>query len=233
MSNNAVLLVDEKDARRGLHAFGLRCAGFTTEEASSTAVARACIAERCPALVLVAAARVDDRICELAAALRADAYTRDLPLLTLVEQAGRVDAGTAYQCGVSDYLLEPVAPEELVSRIRAALECRRSPDRGREQLADLTVDAERSALRRGSRLVPLRPAERRLLAFLLAHPDQVIPRDLLLFRVWGGGANQDSRVVDVTVCRLRRALQAVECQARLQTVSRHGYKFSQQGESHQ
>jgi DNA-binding response OmpR family regulator len=54
----------------------------------------------------------------------------------------------------------------------------------------------------------------------------VMPRDLLLFRIWGGGANQDSRVVDVTVCRLRRALEEIGCGGLLQTVNRRGYRLS-------
>jgi two-component system, OmpR family, phosphate regulon response regulator PhoB len=154
--------------------------------------------------------------------LRADSYTRDLPVLLAAEQASREEATNAYECGASDFIAGSIAPEDLVARVRAGL--RSTADDAPSSVAELTVDT--AEVRRGSRAAALRPAERRLLQFLLGHPDQVIPRDLLLFRIWGGGATQDSRVVDVTVCRLRRALDAIGCRGLLQTVNGRGYKLT-------
>src|SRR5262249_44202084 len=108
--------------------------------------------------------------------------------------------------------------------VRAGLSCATDAAPSMSSIAELSVEAD--AVRRGSRAAALRPAERRLLQFLLGHTDQVIPRDLLLFRIWGGGATQDSRVVDVTVCRLRRALDGIGCRGLLQTINGRGYKLT-------
>lgn len=226
MSSNVVLLFDEQDSRRSLHAFGLRCAGFVVDEATDAQDAYRYITERCPHLVLIVTSRLGQRVCAFVGKLRADAYTRDLPVLGAVEQSDRVGAATAFQSGFSDYLTGPVAPEELVARVRACAQCTASFQAITTPTSGLSIDDEACAVRRGTRLAQLRPTEKRLLEFLFAHPNRVIPRDLLLFRVWGGGANQDSRVVDVTVCRLRRALEELGCDLILQTVNRHGYKLA-------
>jgi DNA-binding response OmpR family regulator len=91
--------------------------------------------------------------------------------------------------------------------MRSACAAPASPSKKRQTLTT-RIDASRSVAR------------------IFAHPNRIIPRDLLLFRLWGGGANQDSRVVDVTVCRLRRALEELGCDQILQTVDRHGYKLA-------
>jgi two-component system phosphate regulon response regulator PhoB len=222
MSNNVVLLLDEQEPRRGLHAFGLRCAGLIVEEARYFEQAQQRVVEQCPGLVLIVRSRLDHNACAFIGRLRADTYTRDLPVVLAAVEATCRDAAAAHECGASDFIFGSIAPEELVTRVRAGLQGA-DVAAATPSIAGLTIDA--SAVRRGARTAALRPAEKRLLQFLVGHPDQVIPRDLLLFRVWGGAATQDSRVVDVTVCRLRRALAELGCGGLLQTVNRHGYKL--------
>jgi two-component system phosphate regulon response regulator PhoB len=224
MSNNVVLLLDEQESRRSLHAFGLRCAGFVAEEATQFEQAQQRIAEHCPGLVLIVRSRLDHNVRTFIGRLRGHGYTRDLPVVLAAANATRGDAPSAYECGASDFLFGTVTPEDLVAHVRAGLQGGDVVSQQAPAVAELTIEA--SAVRRGSRTAALRPAERRLLQFLVGHPDQVIPRDLLLFRVWGGAANQSSRVVDVTVCRLRRALTELGCGELLQTVNRHGYKLN-------
>jgi two-component system phosphate regulon response regulator PhoB len=224
MSAQTILVVDEDDARRQLNAFGLRCAGFRVEEAEDGSAARSRIAQHFPQLVLIIAALLDFSIQDFVRTLRSTAYTRDLPIMTLVERETELGSGAALAWGIDDYLVEPISPEGFVERVRASLEAASAA--ARESVVDLRVDSEHGLARRGTRAVALGPTERRLLEFFLAHPEQVIPRDLLLFRIWGGARNLQSRVLDVSVCRLRRALRELGCANPLQTVSRRGYRFA-------
>lgn len=226
MSSNVVLLLDEEDARRSLHAFGLRCAGLVVEETSSVDHACRRVLERCADLVLVVCARLDQRLCAFIGQLRADPNTHDLPVLLEAERAPPAEATTAYERGFSDCLLGPIVPEELIVRVRAALRGAQAPATSAHEFAGLKIEENACAVRKGARSAALRPTEKRLLEFMFAHAEQVVPRDLLLFRIWSGGAQHDSRVVDVTVCRLRRALAQLGCEHVLRTVNRHGYKLT-------
>lgn len=226
MSSSVVLLLDEEDSRRTLHAFGLRCAGLVVEEAASVDHACRRLLNRCADLVLIVCARLDQRLCAFVGRLRANPFTHDLPVLLEAECATRAEAATAYERGFSDFLLGPIVPEELITRVRAALGCAVAIAPVTHEFAGLEIAADAGAVRKGARSVALRPTEKRLLEFMFAHPEQVVPRELLLFRIWGGGAQHDSRVVDVTVCRLRRALSELGSERVLRTVNRHGYKLT-------
>lgn len=226
MSGKSILVVDEDGWRRKLNAFGLRCAGFAVNEATNASSARSQIAQCYPHLVLIIAALLDFGIQDLVRSLRGDSYTRDLPVLALVERDSELGTRSALEWGIDDCMLEPISPEAFVARVRAGLELTARSIRAGVETLGLTVDNGSGLVRWGARTVTVGPTERRVLALLLAHPEQTVPRDLLLFRIWGGAMNLQSRVLDVSVCRLRRALEQLGCEHLLQTVSRHGYRLS-------
>jgi DNA-binding response OmpR family regulator len=223
-----ILVVDEDAPRRKLNAFGLRCAGFSVEEAEGSSDARSHIARHFPHLVLFIAAFLDFTIQDFVRSLRSAAYTREIPIVALVEREGDFSSLSALEWGIDDFLLEPVSPERLVARVRATIDGAGRAATHAAKAIGLSLDDERGGVQLGARFVALGPTEQRLLELFLAHPDQLIPRELLLFRIWGGAQSLHSRVLDVSVCRLRRALGQLGCQSLLQTVSRHGYRFASQ-----
>jgi DNA-binding response OmpR family regulator len=227
MSGERILVLDEEAQRRGVNAFGLRCAGFSVVEACDAACARSLIGNEYPHLLLIAAALLENWIQDFVCTLREDVLTRDLPVLALVEHEAERDAGCARQCGIDDLIREPVSPEDFVARVRANVDRKRiSGPVAPGVLAELRLDCAAGLIRRGKRSAPLGPTEQRLFELLLSRPDELVPRDLLLYRIWGGTKTLRSRVLDVSVCRLRRALDAVGCDNVLHTVSRHGYRLS-------
>jgi DNA-binding response OmpR family regulator len=231
MSRERILVLDEEAQRRSLNAFGLRCAGFNVAEASDAAGARSQIGSSYPHLLLIAAGLLENWIQDFVCRLRESALTRDLPVLALVEREAERDVGHARQCGIDDLIREPVSPEDFVARVRANVDRTRGGAAANAGvLAELRLDCAAGVLRRGRHSSPIGPTEQRLLELLLSRPNELVPRDLLLYRIWGGARNLRSRVVDVSVCRLRRALDAVGCDDVLHTVSRHGYRLAERTE---
>jgi DNA-binding response OmpR family regulator len=181
--------------------------------------------------VLIVCAMLDFGLQDFIVRLRGDARMRDVPVIALVERESELDAGAARDWGLDDLILEPVTPEQFIRRVRASLEQSAGRAAAAHAATGLSLDRERGFLRRGTRSVVLGPKERQLMAFFLEHPGQVLPRDLLLFRVWGGVKTLQSRVLDVSVCRLRSAMEQLGCAELIQTVSRHGYRFGPPVES--
>ena len=62
-----------------------------------------------------------------------------------------------------------------------------------------------------------------LLALFLRHPNQVLPRSLLMDRIWGEDFFGDSNVLEVFVANLRRSLEAAGEPRLIQTVRGVGY----------
>ena len=63
-----------------------------------------------------------------------------------------------------------------------------------------------------------------LLALLVRHPGQLIPRDTLLMLVWGYGADIRTRTLDVHIRRLRKSLGSYG-DAYIETVFGVGYRL--------
>lgn len=63
-----------------------------------------------------------------------------------------------------------------------------------------------------------------LLALLVGHAGEIIPRDALLMRVWGYGAEIRTRTLDVHIRRLRKKLGGYADQY-IETIFGIGYRF--------
>ena len=72
----------------------------------------------------------------------------------------------------------------------------------------------------------LRPLESRLLQVLMKRPGKPRSRDYLLDHVWGQDTYVEPRTVDVTVKRLRKALEKFGAGDCVQTIRGMGYRFN-------
>ena len=128
-----------------------------------------------------------------------------VPILLLTARDAVPDRVTGLDAGADDYLVKPFALEELVARIRALLRRGQEPE---ETLAfdDLIFDVRERTARRRDIEISLSGREADVLELLLRNPRQVVSRDVLLDRVWGGLAAASTNVVDRYVSYLRRKL---------------------------
>jgi two-component system phosphate regulon response regulator PhoB len=170
---------------------------------------------------------------QLAKRWRADARTRELPVIMLTARADEADKITGLDAGADDYLTKPFSTKELMARIRAVLR-RKAPEAldAAVDVAGLQLDpATRRVTRRVAdemREVKIGPTEFRLLHFFMTHTERVHSRAQLLDRVWGDHVFIEERTVDVHVKRLREALGPVNASMLIETVRGAGYRMTQQ-----
>src|SRR5919109_5262353 len=119
---------------------------------------------------------------EVARHLRAAA---GMPILMLTARDAIEDRVAGLDSGADDYLVKPFDLAELLARVRALL--RRAAHDAETPLryADLVLDPMTREAWRGDRVFALRPKEFALLAYLLRHPQQVLPRERILGEGWG------------------------------------------------
>src|ERR1043166_8002212 len=88
----------------------------------------------------------------------------------------------------------------------------------------LAVDFDHQSAALDTVRMSLTRKEYDLLALLVQHAGEIIPRDALLMQVWGYGAEIRTRTLDVHVRRLRKKL-GVYADQYIETIFGIGYRF--------
>jgi DNA-binding response OmpR family regulator len=88
----------------------------------------------------------------------------------------------------------------------------------------LSMDFDQQSAILDSQRMTLTRKEYDLLALLVQHAGEIIPREALLLRVWGYGSEIRTRTLDVHVRRLRKKLGSYADQY-IETIFGIGYRF--------
>ena len=225
--NAKILIVEDEPAIQELLAYNVMQAGFQAMRAEDADSAWLQIRGSAPDLILLDWMLPNTSGVILAKQFRADARTKDIPIIMLTARGDERDKILGLESGADDYITKPFSPRELMARIRAVLR-RHIPT-----LPDETVTADHLELSPSShrvtakgKAIELGPTEFRLLHFFMTHPERVYSRTQLLDQVWGTQVFVEERTVDVHIRRLRAALEPVEMDRIVQTVRGSGYRFS-------
>lgn len=133
--------------------------------------------------------------------------TSAVPILFLTARDAEYDEVAGLEAGADDYIVKPFSLAVLRARVGAALRRSTQPVEV-VQSGDLTLDFSRQVFLRGDTPLTLSPTEQRLLRLLIQNAGRTLSRDLLLERVWDGGAFVDENTLSVTIRRLRQKIES-------------------------
>ncbi len=130
----------------------------------------------------------------------------------------------AFDVGADDYIVKPIKPRALLSRISAIFrrESKKVPQDDQIVVGNLTIDRQSYTVTQGEEALNLPKKEFELLYFLAQHPEKVFSRDELLQNIWGTDVYVLARTVDVHVRKVREKIG----EGYIQTVKGVGYKLS-------
>src|SRR5919199_1075325 len=148
------------------------------------------------------------------------------PVIMLTARNTSLDKVHSLDQGADDYLTKPFSMEELAARIRALL--RRVEGEEILRVADLEINTATREVRRGARKVDLTVREYELLEFMVRNPRRVLPRDLLLSRVWNWEFNMESNIVDVYMTYLRKKIDGPGEPRLIQTIRGVGFALREE-----
>jgi two-component system phosphate regulon response regulator PhoB len=215
-----ILVVEDEPAILELLKVNLLDAGYEVRVAPDAEAAQERLKESLPDLILLDWMLPGQSGLAFAKQLRADARTKELPVIMVTARTDEADRVAGLEAWVDDYVTKPFSPRELKARIKSVLR-RRAPEAAQEPLVRVTpgVTADGQA-------VTIGPTEYRLLRFLLARPERVHSRTQLLDQVWGDHVYIEERTVDVHVRRLRLALEPFGLSNLIETVRGSGYRLA-------
>ena len=228
---STILVVEDEPAIAELLSVNLGFAGHKVLLSQDAEAAKTMIATELPDLILLDWMLPGQSGVQLAQYLRAQARTKDIPIIMLTARTDESDKVKGLETGADDYITKPFSPKELMARIKAVLR-RRAPQLTNDQveLGGLKLDPSTHRLwgSRAGGLVPLElgPTEFRLLHFFMTHSERVHSRAQLLDQVWGDHVFVEERTVDVHIRRLRKALEPTGHDQLIETVRGSGYRFT-------
>lgn len=156
----------------------------------------------------------------------------DVPVIMVTAKDDQVDRIIGLELGADDYVPKPYSGRELVARIRSVLRRYAAGQRDlvdepeRLTVAGMTLDPERLSLTRDGQTQALPPKEFALLHLLAQNAGRVLPRQVIIDRVWGADYFGDTKTLDVHIKRLRTRIEAEPSEPVLiQTVRGVGYTF--------
>jgi two-component system copper resistance phosphate regulon response regulator CusR len=148
----------------------------------------------------------------------------ETPVLMVTGRAAIEDKLDGLDTGADDYLTKPFSFAELLARVRSLL---RRRDRGLQPVAvaDLVMDRPGRQVLVGGEVIELTPKEFGVLEYLLNRVDEVVSRTELAEHAWDDSFDSFSNVIDVTIYRLRRKIDAGRPGQLLKTVKGVGYRL--------
>jgi two-component system phosphate regulon response regulator PhoB len=221
-----ILVVEDEPAIQELIAVNLEHAGHRVQRACNAAEADAMIRDVLPDLIVLDWMLPDLAGTALARRLRADARSKDIPIIMLTARAQERDKVEGLDSGADDYITKPFSPKELLARIKAVLR-RRAPQRTDDmiEIDGLQLDPAAHRVSSYGNELRLGPTEFTLLHFFMTHPERVYSRVQLLDHVWGDHVFVEERTVDVHIRRLRQALEPTGHDRLIETVRGSGYRL--------
>jgi diguanylate cyclase (GGDEF)-like protein len=138
-----ILIVEDDGVARSLLARALRDLGHVVAEASDAGEALEWTRTWPPDVILLDRFLPDGDGMELLAKLKADAVTRDVPVVMVTSTPEREFVVEALRGGAHDYLTKPFLAEEVLARVQAALRMKALVD----ELRDLAAHDPLTGLR--------------------------------------------------------------------------------------
>jgi DNA-binding response OmpR family regulator len=117
-----VLVADDEEDIRALVAFRLKRAGYEVITAADGEEALLLATTRLPDLAVLDMMMPKATGLEVTRSMRAQATTKDIPVILLTARAQEADVSRGFEAGADDYVKKPFSPQDLQTRVQALLD---------------------------------------------------------------------------------------------------------------
>ena len=144
------------------------------------------------------------------------------PILMLTARSGVEDRIEGLNAGADYYLTKPFDSRELLACVNALLR-RQGAEVNELVLGNTALDLNSCMLLCGGRSVRLSAKEFDIMRFFLQSKNSVLSKEMILARVWGFESNAVENHVEVYVGFLRKKLQKIGSNIKIEAIRRLGY----------
>jgi len=144
------------------------------------------------------------------------------PILMLTAKSDLEDRITGLNAGADYYLTKPFDTRELLACVNALLR-RQGGQVDEMTFGNTTLDLSTCILSCGSKNIRLSDREFDMMRFLMQSRERNLSKEVLLVRIWGFESNATGNHVEVYIGFLRKKLQSIGSNIRIESIRRQGY----------
>ena len=222
-SGYRILVVDDEEDILELLKYNLQKEGYDVKTAANGVKAVEIAKSYVPDLVVLDIMMPNQDGVETCRQLRENPDLNHTYILFLTARAEEYSEIAAFDVGADDYIVKPIKPRALMSRISALFRRKRTEKNEKAVITinDLVIDKSSYTVTQNDRNITLPKKEFELLYYLARNPNKVLTRDELLQNIWGADVYVVARTVDVHIRKVREKIG----EGYISTLKGVGYKF--------
>ena len=150
----------------------------------------------------------------------------NVPVILLTAKDEVSDKIAGLDAGADDYLTKPFSTDELLARVRALSRRKGDVKNDSTTFCDLTLSKKNCELQSAAGdAIKLSLKEYQILDLLFEHPHQIITKEQLIDKIWGGDSNAEYNNVEVYISFIRKKSENLKVGVRIRTARGIGYSL--------
>lgn len=148
-----------------------------------------------------------------------------IPVLLLTAKDEIEDKVRGLDYGADDYVTKPFSTEELLARVRSLLRRKGEVIDTSLSYGDISLHQKTAKLSCGNNSIKLALKEFLIIELLLQNTQQIITKERIINKIWGGDSEAEYNNVEVYISFLRKKLQFLGAQTEIITSRGIGYSL--------
>lgn len=150
----------------------------------------------------------------------------NVPVILLTAKDDISDKITGLDAGADDYLTKPFSTDELLARVRALTRRKGEMKENSVVFGDLTLNKKNCELQSSKGdAIKLSLKEYQILDLLFDNPHQIVTKEQLIEKIWGGDSNAEYNNVEVYISFIRKKIENLKVGIRIRTARGIGYSL--------
>lgn len=152
----------------------------------------------------------------------------NVPVLMLTARDEMEDKIYGLDLGADDYMTKPFNTDELLARIKALTRRRGEVKENCLEFGDLLFDKDKCEIsKKGGESIKLSLKEFQILDLLFDNPGQIIDKERIISKIWGGDSDAEYNNVEVYISFLRKKMETLKINTKIRTARGIGYSLEE------